>query len=521
MSYAGPERDGAPPGIDFQGRRMADATLLNLAGYVVPMIVGFAAIPFLIRSLGVERFGILSLVWVLAGYFAVFDLGLGLAATKFVSGALGEGKIENIPGIIRHAMFVQIGLGLVAAAIMAVLSPWLAEHAFRIPAEYVRDAKSAFFLIALTQPAGFVSGSLRGALEASQRFGWVNAVKIPTNAGSYLIPLAGGLFGLSLTAIVALLFALRVVTAVIYWRLLLKVYPALRARGKWNKALVKPMLKFGGWVTVSDFTLPLFAYLDRMLIAGLIGVEAVSYYTAPYEVVTRFGVISGSLWITIFPAFSALESLRDRFRTQLLFDRSRKYVLITVGTIMILAVAYGRFFMTAWLGEEYGSRCIVVFQLLGIGFLAESLANVAFSYLQAIGRADVPAKRHLFELALYLPAAWFLIKAYGIEGAAGAYLFRAVLNLVLMMGAAAKLRGLRILAPLDRTLTLAWWILVSLTVLVLLGQAAELEDVASVAYTTPLTLAYAIVVWKCVLEKDEKAWILDKIRLRRADEAEE
>lgn len=512
MSSAAIEDRSSAPAVEFKGARMADATVLNLVGYVAPMVIGFLAIPFLIRWLGVERFGVLSLVWVLAGYFAVFDLGLGLATTKFVAEALGRGETKDIAKIIWNATAIQTGLGLLAAAVMAVITPILVDHAFKIPAAYVRDAKTAFLLIAVSLPAGLVSGSLRGALEASQKFGWVNAVKIPTNAGSYLLPLLGAGLGMSLTGIVALLVLLRVANSAIHFVLLAKIYPGLRRWISWDKAMVRTMLKFGGWVTVSNFAWPVFIYLDRMLIGALIGVQAVSYYTAPYEVVTRFGVISGSLWMTIFPAFSALEARRDRVQSQRLFDRSQKYLLISVGTVMILAVAYGRFFMTLWLGEEYGRHCITVFQLLGVGFLAESLATVAIGYLQAVGRADITAKWNLLEIFFYVPVVWLLIKRHGIEGAAAAYLLRALVNLGLMMGSVAKTSGMRVFSPVDRSLVRAWKAFLLLTSLVVIGQALGLEDFASVAYTTPLALVYALVVWRVVLEADERTWILARVK---------
>ncbi|MBM3312230.1 MAG: hypothetical protein FJY80_12070, partial [Candidatus Aminicenantes bacterium] len=103
MSSAATEDRSSAPGLEFKGARMADATVLNLTGYVAPMVVGFLAIPFLIRWLGVDRFGVLSLIWVLAGYFAVFDLGLGLATTKFVAEALGRGDTKDIAKIIWNA----------------------------------------------------------------------------------------------------------------------------------------------------------------------------------------------------------------------------------------------------------------------------------------------------------------------------------------------------------------------------------------------------------------------------------
>jgi len=59
--------------------------------------VAILATPVLIRGLGTERFGILTLIWVMIGYLSLFDLGIGSALTKLVADKLGEGKEEQIP----------------------------------------------------------------------------------------------------------------------------------------------------------------------------------------------------------------------------------------------------------------------------------------------------------------------------------------------------------------------------------------------------------------------------------------
>jgi O-antigen/teichoic acid export membrane protein len=61
------------------GRLLARNTIWNLIGQLVPLLVGMVAIPPLVRGLGIDRFGLLSLVWVIIGYFSFFDLGLGRA----------------------------------------------------------------------------------------------------------------------------------------------------------------------------------------------------------------------------------------------------------------------------------------------------------------------------------------------------------------------------------------------------------------------------------------------------------
>src|ERR1700723_1921283 len=58
-------------------------------------------------------------------------------------------------------------------------------------------------------------------------------------------------------------------------------------RGIWHAPSVGPLLRFGGWMTVSNIVGPLMVTLDRFLIAGLISVTAVAYYATPYELVTK------------------------------------------------------------------------------------------------------------------------------------------------------------------------------------------------------------------------------------------
>ena len=47
------------------------------------------------------------------------------------------------------------------------------------------------------------------------------------------------------------------------------------------------LLRFGGWMTVSNIVGPLMVTLDRFLIGALISVSAVAYYATPYEVVSQ------------------------------------------------------------------------------------------------------------------------------------------------------------------------------------------------------------------------------------------
>ena len=74
--------------MDVRNKIIVRNTVLNFFGLVVPLAVGFVTIPMVVRTLGNDRFGILALVWVVFGYFGLFDLGLGRTTALVVWGAL-------------------------------------------------------------------------------------------------------------------------------------------------------------------------------------------------------------------------------------------------------------------------------------------------------------------------------------------------------------------------------------------------------------------------------------------------
>jgi O-antigen/teichoic acid export membrane protein len=102
--------------------------LFNLIGQGLPLVVAVVTIPFIIQGLGTERFGLLSLAWVVLSYFAIFNLGLGRATTKFVAEALGKGEENQVPRLVWTAVTVQAFFGLLGAIVLASITPLLVER---------------------------------------------------------------------------------------------------------------------------------------------------------------------------------------------------------------------------------------------------------------------------------------------------------------------------------------------------------------------------------------------------------
>src|SRR4051794_1809487 len=112
----------------MENRRLARNAVWNLFSLTAPMLVAVGAIPALIRTLGADRFGILTLAWILIGYCSLFDLGLGRALTKLVS----EGS-DELASSVWTALSLMLAFGCAGAVIFAAASGTMAHSALKIP----------------------------------------------------------------------------------------------------------------------------------------------------------------------------------------------------------------------------------------------------------------------------------------------------------------------------------------------------------------------------------------------------
>ncbi|MDQ7843997.1 MAG: flippase [Armatimonadota bacterium] len=497
--------------VQIHGRLIARNALLNALVQVATMLAALVFLPTIVRGLGPDRFGLITIVWVLVSYASVLDLGLTRALTKFAADALGTGETRSVRGLIRTAVAGQVVLGLIGAAALLALTPILVRDILRVPAPLAGEAGATLRVLALGIPVILVSGSLRGALEATQRFDLVNAVRFPGGLSLILIPAAGVALGLNLPAMVAGLLAVRLILMLVMAVMLAGLIPAVPSLSGGRRGL-KDLLAYGGWVTVSSVIDPILGYLDRFIIARLLTVAAVGYYAAPFEIVARLLIIPASLTSTLFPAFSTMirRGEGDRFRSA--FTAAVRYLMLAVGVAAAVLIAYGRAFLHLWLGPDFARQSGWVIQILALGTFVNSLAYIPYALMHALGRPDLTAKFHMIELPIHLLFLWTLVGAWGITGAAVAWATRVAIDALLLFIAASRHGAISPRWVLAGEASRAWRFLMVLAGLLL----------ASSALTAPLWLhgfmvagllaLAAVYVWRVLFEDADRARIVELMR---------
>jgi O-antigen/teichoic acid export membrane protein len=351
--------------------------------------------------------------------------------------------------------------------------------------------------VALSIPLLTVSQGLRSVLEAHLKFGVINTINIPLGSLALLGPLLLLPYSNGLVPAVAAVILSRVAGGAIYFWLCLRTVPEMRHGIRLSVGAVRPLLRFGSWMTVSNVIGSLMVYLDRFVIGALISVTATAYYSAPHDLITRLSFVARAFAGVLFPAF-ATTSRRDPTRIMHLYAKGAKYTFIILFPPIFLAVVFAPELLNFWLGPEFSRASARVLQVLALGVFTNCVANIPFALVQGLGRSDITAKLHLIETPFYLILLWWSVSTFGITGAALAWSLRATADMVLLFIVAKRLAACPMASLVSATTALAAVCVATAILTDTMGPTAKLLLVAGVF------VVHFVISWQIALSPEER-----------------
>ena len=489
------------------GRLLVRNVGLNALGWLLPVVLALGAIPVLVRALGTERFGVLSLAWTMVGYFSLFDLGLGRALTQLVSERLGREAHDELPSLTWTALWMMAPLGILGGAAVALMAPWLVTSVLKIPAALQAESVRAFQILGIAIPFTVSTAGFRGILEATQDFARVNALRVPLALLTFLGPLAVLPWSATLPATVGVLALGR---AILWWAHVVqcrRAFPPVRRVVAPDRAMVRPLLAVGGWMTVSNIVSPLMYSLDRFAVSAVLSIVAVTYYATAYEAVTRLWIVTSVLLPVLFPAL-ALAVQRDRAHAAQLLDRGGRAGLFAVFPAALAIIAFAPEWLGVWLGADFARHAAPLAQGLAVAVFVNIAGQVAYTLLQATGRADLTGKLHLVELVPYLGALWALLHGLGTVGVVVAWGARVAFDTAVLLWLGGRV------VPETRP------VLRRLALMTLVGAPALLVPAwlptrgARTGYAIVVLVGFAVAVWTRLVAAEERALVRAMLRAR-------
>lgn len=407
--------------------------LWNLAGTGLPLVLGAITIPYLLNQLGVETFGLLTLVWILIGYFSLFDFGLSRALTQQLANCRTAGHAEELPGLMKTGLLLTAATGAVGGLILASIAFPLGFKWLNVSTSLQSSTTQCMFIAAIGIPLATLTNGLRGALEAYEEFKTVNIQRLILGSSNFALPaISVSLFGPSLPMMVASLVAARTIVLLMHIYYVTKLIPIHWINAKTEPQTRKKLYSFGAWMTITNIISPLIVNSDRFIISSVLGAAVVAYYSVPFEILIRVLIIPGALTAALFPRLASLFASNVNLAMDL-YLKCLKYVTAITLPIVVLIIFGSHFGLSIWLGDEFANKSWMITSILALGILFNAMAQVPFAAIQATGNARLTASIHVGEAILYFPILYLALIYYGILGAAAVSTLRCFVDLTALI----------------------------------------------------------------------------------------
>lgn len=408
----------------------------NIIGFAVPTIIAIPCLGILSRWLSIEEFGIFILSFAFLGYASIFDGGLSRAVTRETA-LFKDDKYEHLK-IIANANFLIFFFSIFASILMYFFSKNIVAY-LNVSSLYVNNVIVSLKILSLAIPFYLLNLIWIGYLEGIENFLTVNIQKTIGNSLIILFPLFFCFFEKKLVFAVLGILVGRIISLIITFIICNEVI--IKAKFKFDKSIVKRLLKFGGWITISNIVSPIMVYMDKFIVSNVLGANKVALYSAPAEGVSRLINLPIALSKALFPKITNANTVEEQKKLE-----KFSYIVICLFCLPLVLIVFffAKEIMTMWMGEQYGVATENILRILIIGFFFNALAQIPYTILQSKGYSKYTAFIHLFEVFPYLIFVYFATKNYGIIGAAGVWSIRVILDLFLLVFFCFRLRNIKI-----------------------------------------------------------------------------
>lgn len=404
------------------------------------MFVGLLALPFLLQRVGVDKLGVLTLVWTLIGYFSIFDLGLGRALTHHISALRIDSDSQMIDGAISFGVGLMLVVGVGGMLLVCGTIYFLGIGWLNVGEDVYEQAYWAIFSASLGIPLTTLTSGLKGILEGYESFRSINLLRTVLGISNFLFPVISVLFfGPNLILIIIGLLIARLIILMAHWQLVINVLGRnLKFKISRPDLDSKKLIHFGAWMTISNIVSPLMAISDRFFISHFNGSAAVAYYSVPFDFIFRLLVLPAAITTTLFPVFS--KELKEKGnQVQVKYIKCQLFIVFIMLPICLGMAIFSHFGLSLWMGVDFADHSYRIASLIAIGVFFNGLGQAPLTLLQADGQVKLTSILHVIEFLIYAPLLVLAIINFGVIGAAFAWLCRVLVDSLFLNIAALRL----------------------------------------------------------------------------------
>ncbi|RYF60637.1 MAG: polysaccharide biosynthesis protein [Comamonadaceae bacterium] len=398
--------------------RLAWNMAAGMASSVVLVLVNLMALPFYLRFLGMEAYGLIGFYATLQAVLQVLDLGLAPTVSREIAHGEETGQQRRSASMLRTLGAVYIGVALLIAMIVALSAAWIGAHwlqAKTLPESTVAQAVALMGVnLACRWPISLYHGALVGVHRLARSAATSMTINILAAATSIAV-LAWGVRSIQAFFVVQAAFGL--LQAIVLRSL------ARRAVGErdapYDFADLRRVLHFSAWMSGIAITSLVFTQLDKALLSRLVDLESFGHYMLAALLVSGLSVLTVPAFNVIYPKFTTLHARADEAGLAKFYSDTSRMFAAAVFSLALALALHVQAIVTLWTGQaDVAQRAAPLVALLAVGSALNGLMYFPYALQLATGRPSIPFAINMSLLLLALPTIVWLAVHRGAMGGA-------------------------------------------------------------------------------------------------------
>ena len=406
--------------------------LAGLANSIWSALVGLAVVPFYLKHLGIEAYGLIGFFATTQAVLSLLDMGMAPTINREVARCSASGSLQESGKLLHTLAVVYWSMAAMIALLVVLLAPWIAEYWLQSKHVSQLTISHAIMLMGLVVACRWPIGLYQGALNGAQR--------LTVSSGINMVMATVG----SLGTVAVLAFVSPTIEAFFIWQACVGLAYAFTMRlAAWRvigKTLrisfdfeaLKRIWRFSAGMSGVALSATVLTQLDKVILSKILGLEEYGQYMLATLMV-------GGLYVLILPVFNAVY---PRLSSLLVAGEIEKLTeLYRLGTRMLgtvlfpIAMAFAVFaeeILRVWTGNPALSSSVApIVALLAMGAALHGVMFFPYALQLAYGITRLPLKINLILTIILLPLIIIFAMTYGVLGGAMAWLVFQVLYLML------------------------------------------------------------------------------------------
>ncbi len=393
--------------------------LAGLSNSIWSALVTLAVVPFYLKYLGIEAYGLVGFLVFTQAIVQLLDVGLGPTISREVARCTAQGDLPSASQLLRTLAVVYWSTAAVILVCFVAAAPLIAERWLNTTTLSPQVVVSATALIGLVIACRWPLSLYQGVLIGAQRLITVSAINIVMVTAA------------SIGAVAILAFVSPTVQALFIWQgIVAFVFSIVMMRAAWSVVghserthfawgRLREVWRFSTGMTLVAVMAILLQQLDKAILSRMLSLEQFGQYMLAVLVANSLYVLLRPLFNTIYPRMTALAATAQLERLADFYGSGTRLLASVLFPVAATVSLYAYDLIYLWTRDLATATSVApLVAVLVWGTALNGVMHFPYALQLAYGRTRLPLTINAILIAVSAPITVILTATFGVVGGA-------------------------------------------------------------------------------------------------------